>query len=409
MSEASARRAPHAAALYLAVVQFLFVTCWTVYVVYLPGLLESAGLPRRYAPWILVLDQLVFMAMDVLTGMAADRTARLVGRLGPLIVGITAASCVAFLLIPHAARWEGAASIALLTLVLVWTATSSALRAPPWVLLPRYAAAPAVPWMNALSLTGLGIGAAVAPYLGIVLKDFDPRLPFALSSLTLLATTAGLVWAERSLSAQAPAAPAPAAKPGKLGGAGWLFMAGCVLLALGMQVHVSLNSAGHYLGFARPEQLQYLFPLFWAGFSVAMFPGAALANRYGTLPVIAGASLLGAAAALAAKYAPGLEVLVAAQLVAGGAWGCVLMASFTAAIEIGRTGREGLALGTFFAILAAATLARIAVVATELNKQAEVGPALAWAPLVLWVAAGVLFAALAAGQGESRKAKGERL
>lgn len=395
MSHTPARSAHRGAALYLAVVQFLFVTCWTVYVIYLPGLLESAGLPRRYAPWILVLDQLVFMAMDVMTGMAADRTARLVGRLGPLIVGITCASCVAFLLIPHAARWEGWAAIALLTLVLIWTATSSALRAPPWVLLSRYAAAPALPWLNALSLTGLGIGAAAAPYLGIVLKDADPRLPFAVSSLALLATTVGLVWAERAISAQAPATPPPAAKPAALGATAWLFMAGCVLLAAGFQVHFSLNSAGQYLRFAPAGQLQYLMPVFWAGFSVAMFPGAALANRYGTLPVIAGAALLGAAGALAGVLAPGLEALVAAQLVAGGAWGCVLMASFTAAIEFGRSGREGLALGAFFAILAAATLARIAAVATELHKQPEIAPVLGWTPLVLWLAAGVLFAALA--------------
>jgi len=396
MSHTPARSAHHGAALYLAVVQFLFVTCWTVYVIYLPGMLESAGLPRRYAPWILVLDQLVFMAMDVMTGMAADRTARLVGRLGPLIVGITCASCVAFLLIPHAARWEGWAATALLTLVLIWTATSSALRAPPWVLLSRYAAAPALPWLNALSLTGLGIGAAAAPYLGIVLKDADPRLPFAVSSLALLATTVGLVWAERAISAQASTPPPPAAKPAALGATAWLFMAGCVLLAAGFQVHVSLNSAGQYLRFAPAGQLQYLMPVFWAGFSVAMFPGAALANRYGTLPVIAGAALLGAAGALAGALAPSLEALVAAQLVAGGAWGCVLMASFTAAIEFGRTGREGLALGTFFAILAAATLARIAAVATELHRQPEIAPVLGWTPLVLWLAAGLLFAALAA-------------
>jgi hypothetical protein len=387
----------HGAALYLAVVQFLFVTCWTVYVIYLPGLLESAGLPRRYAPWILILDQLVFMAMDVMTGMAADRTARLVGRLGPFIVGITVASCVAFLLIPHAARWGGWASIGLLTLVLIWTATSSALRAPPWVLLSRYAAAPALPWLNALSLTGLGIGAAAAPYLGIVLKDADPRLPFAVSSLALLATTAGLVWAERAISPQSSPAPALAAKPAALGTTAWMFMAGCVLLALGFQVHVSLNSAGQYLRFARAEQLPYLMPVFWAGFSVAMFPGAALANRYGTLPVIAGAALLGAAGTLATIFAPGLGALVAAQLLAGGAWGCVLMASFTAAIELGRTGREGLALGALFAILAAATLGRIAVVATEMHKQPGIGPLLSWAPLALWLAAGVLFAVLAAG------------
>ena len=394
MNDASHRSA-HGAALYLAVVQFLFVTCWTIYVVYLPGLLESAGLSRRYAPWILVLDQLVFMAMDVMTGMAADRTARLVGRVGPLIAGITAASCLAFLLIPHAVRVEGWAAIALLTMVLVWTATSSALRAPPWVLLSRYAAAPTVPWLNALSLTGLGIGAAVAPYLGIVLKDMDPRLPFAVSSLALLATTAGLVWAERAIASRASSAPVPAATRNPLGAAAWLLMAGCVLLALGFQVHVSLNSAAQYLRFARPDQLQYLMPLFWAGFSVAMFPGAALANRYGTLPVIAGAALLGAAGTLCAMLAPGLEVLVAAQLLAGGAWGCVLVASFTGAVQIGRTGREGLALGTLFAILALATLARIAAVAVELNKDPAIAPVLSGSPLVLWLVAGVLFAVLA--------------
>ena len=71
------------------------------------------------------------------------------------------------------------------------------------------------------------------------------------------------------------------------------------------------------------------------------------------------------------------------------------MASFTAAIELGRTGREGLALGSFFAILAAATLARIAAVATELHKQPEIAPILNWTPLVLWLGAGLLFAWLA--------------
>jgi MFS family permease len=153
----------------LALVQFLFVTCWTVYVIYLPGLLESGGLPRRYAPWILVVDQLVFMAMDVATGTAADRTARMVGRLGPFIVGITAVSCVCFLLIPHAAG--AGAPVALLTMVLLWTASSSALRAPPWVLLSRHAAVPSVPWINALALTGVGLGAAAAPCLGARLQN----------------------------------------------------------------------------------------------------------------------------------------------------------------------------------------------------------------------------------------------
>lgn len=78
----------------------------------------------------------------------------------------------------------------MLALILIWTATSSALRAPPWALLGKYASAPSVPWMNALMLSGIAIGSALAPYLGVTLKNLDPRLPFAVSSLALFAVAA---------------------------------------------------------------------------------------------------------------------------------------------------------------------------------------------------------------------------
>lgn len=394
MADSSPSRIPHAAALYLAAVQFLFVTCWTIYVIFLPGLLEAAGLPKHYALWVLMADQLVFMVMDVVTGVAADRVGRMLGRIGPLIVGLTTVSCLAFLLIPHAAHWGELAPAASLVLVLIWTATSSALRAPPWVLLSKYAAVPSVPWINALMLTGLAVGGAVAPYLGIALKNVDPRLPFAVSSVTLLVTTAGLVWVERVLARQPVPAPRTAA-PARIEAGAVMFIAGCLLLAQGFQVHFSLNSAGQYLRFADPGQLQYLMPVFWVGANLAMFPGAALARRHGTLPVVAGAALIGAAATLASVYARDLDWLLAAQFTAGGAWGCILMATFSAALEFGRTGREGLALGLLFAALALATIARMAAVAAELNKMPGLAPSLEWAPFVLWFAGGLLFVALA--------------
>lgn len=90
-----------------------------------------------------------------------------------------------------------------------------------------------------------------------------------------------------------------------------------------------------------------------------------------------------------------LDGLLVAQAIAGGAWGCILMASFSAAVEVGRTGREGLALGLLFAALAAATLARILAVATGINKTPGLAPYLEWAPVVLWFAGGLLFIALA--------------
>lgn len=398
MTESASPRVPHAVALYLAVVQFLFVTTWTVYVIFLPALLESAGISARYTLWVLMFDQLVFMVMDVVMGVAADRAGRMLGRIGPLIIGATIVSCIAFLLIPHAALVGGAGATALFALVLIWTASSSALRAPPWVLLSKYAAAPSLPWMNALMLSGLAIGGALAPYLGVALKNLDPRLPFALSSLTLLAVTTGLIRVERYLALRPRVPEQPVAPASALVAGAGVFLVGCLLLAQGFQIHVSLNSAGQYLRYARPEQLEYLMPVFWIGANVAMFPGAALAKRYGTLPVMAVAAVIGAGGTLLAARAPSLDLLIAGQLMAGGAWGCVMMASFSAAIEFGRIGREGLALGLLFAMLAAATLTRMAMMVSQLHKLPDLAPLLSWAPIVLWFAGGALFIALAAAR-----------
>jgi hypothetical protein len=74
MNDAAFSRVPHSAALYVGLVQFLFVTCWTVYVIFLPGLLETSGISRRYTIWILMQDQLIFML--VVRGMRPPGLAR---------------------------------------------------------------------------------------------------------------------------------------------------------------------------------------------------------------------------------------------------------------------------------------------------------------------------------------------
>src|SRR5687768_6439003 len=81
--EPASRAVPHGAALYLGLVQFLFATTWTIYVIFLPQLLESVGIPRQYAAWILVLDQLIFSITDFLMGVLADRVRRMVAVIGP--------------------------------------------------------------------------------------------------------------------------------------------------------------------------------------------------------------------------------------------------------------------------------------------------------------------------------------
>lgn len=395
---------PYGAAVYLAVVQFFFGCTWTVYVIFLPAMAEAAGVGRGVVIWILMIDQAVFAATDLAMGLWADRVAGALRRLGPAILAISTVSCIAFLLLPHAALLgkDGVFGAPVVggVLILLWSATSSALRAPPWVLLSKYAATPSMPFLSALSLAGMALGGAISPYLGVQLRGIDPRLPFAISALTLLATTAGLIWVERHLArpgTAAPIVPAPVARG--LDPAMSAFFIACALLAFGFQTHFFLNSAGQYLRFARPGDLDYLMPVFWVGFNVLMFPGAALAGRYGALPVMAGSALLGLTGMVVAGLAGGLEVLIAGHFLAGGAWGSAMMAAFSGSMAFGHKGREGFTIGLLSSLFAVATFARMALVAADVNKALAWREVLAWLPSALWLAGGLaLVAALLSWQ-----------
>jgi len=376
-----------ALAAWIGLTQLLFVTTWTLYVVYLPQLAAQAGIPKHWVPWILVADQLVFALTDVLTGFWLDRVRAGLARVGPWMLCVTAVSCIAFIALPFA----GASEAVLLAAIGIWAVTSAALRSPPWVLLSRHAATPSIPWLSTLVLTGTALGSALAPYLGIALRGVDPRMPFVLSSVTLVATVAGLVVAERRRSGDPRSEPPPAPTLPPAG----LFLA-LVFLALGIQVHYSLNSASRYLKFASPAELVYLMPVFWVGFNLLMFAAARLVKRIGPGDAMALAAACGAIATLAAAVAPTLPLLLAAQFLAGGCWGAALVAAYTAAVALGRTGREGRFLGTLFAVLAAAVALRIAAVATGAEREPAFSALLPWLPEAAWLAAALLL--LAAGR-----------
>ena len=387
--------APRAAALYLGVVQFFFATTWIIYVIYLPQLAAKAGIAKEWVPWILVADQVAFAIMDVVTGFWVDRVRRGLARFGGWILGITTVSCVAFLLLPFA----GASPVLLFALIAVWAVSSSALRSPPWALLGRYAAAPSVPWLSTLVLSGTAIAGAIGPYLGVALRNIDPRIPFAVSSLTLLATVAGLVWVERRLAGAAPQPAGEAEPPFDMDSAEgrrlvYAFFCALALMAIGFQVHFSLNSAGQYLRYAKPADLQYLMPVFWIGFNVMMFPTAGLVVRHGPFAVMAVAAAVGALATLATGLALGLNALIAAQFVAGGAWGVMSMATFSAAIAFGRSRREGALLGSMFAVLALAAFLRIGAFASGLSADPVIKALLPWVPHMGWLVAALMLAAL---------------
>src|ERR1044071_9024322 len=167
-----------ALAVYVGIVQFFFAVTWTVYVVYLPQLVEQAGIARSWVPWILVADQLVFAVVDVATGFWVDRVRHSIARLGPAILAVSVLSGVAFIALP----FMHASPALLLAAIFVWAVTSSALRSPPWALLSRHAATPRIPWVSTVALTGTAVATALSPYLGAALRGIDPRVPFLVST-----------------------------------------------------------------------------------------------------------------------------------------------------------------------------------------------------------------------------------
>jgi hypothetical protein len=383
---------PRAAGLYLAVLELVFALGWTVYAIYLPRLAASVGIAASAVILILMLDQAIFTVTDFAMGVAADKVSRLVGRLGHWVAAITLLSCAAFVALPFVAGAKVSAGT-FLALTVTWAITSSALRAPPLMLLGKYAARPAIPRLASLAMAGLGIAGAVSPYLATSLAEEDPRLPFVIASGALVLVSFALAKVERTLAKQAPASNAPPKSVDNTVPAPIvIFALAMVIFALGFQLHFFFNSAPLFKRFT--GDIGSLMPVFWVGFSVGMFPASPITKRLGGLLVMGIAGIVGAVAIASMQFATTLEVAVAAQLIAGAAWGCILMSAFAAAATLGYTGAEGKTTGVLFSMLALATFARMAATATGALNDPSLAPLLHWLPVACWTVGGVVLIAL---------------
>jgi len=391
------RPIPHAAGLYLAILQFVFTLGWTAYAIYLPRLAASAGISGGAVIVILMLDQAIFTVTDFAMGVAADKVSRLLGRLGHWVAAITIVSCAAFVGLPFVAGAHLGATL-FLALTVTWAVTSSALRAPPLMLLGKYAARPAIPYLASLAMLGLGIAGAVSPYLTMALTKQDPRLPFVIASVTLVLVSFALAKVERTLAKQAPTKNEPPKTVDRAVPAPILvFGAAIAIFALGFQLHFFFNSAPLFKKFT--SDIAAFMPVFWVGFSVGMFPASLITKRWGGLPVMGAAGLLGAIGIVAMESSTALGLTVAAQLMVGAAWGCILMSAFAAAAALGATGAEGKTTGLLFSALALATFARMAASAGGALADPALAPLLHWAPIVCWAVAGALLVWLSASCG----------
>jgi MFS family permease len=387
--------------LYLAFLQLVFTLLWTTYVIYLPKLAAQVGIAPGAVILLLMLDQGIFTVTDTAMGMVADRIASVVGRLGVVVGILTALSCAAFVALPFVASAGAGAKPVFIALIVIWAVTSSALRAPPLVLLGKYSAQPKIPYLAALAMLGYGVAGAVAPYLGTMLRNVDARLPFIISSIVLLLTAVGLSRVEYE-AAQHASRKTPPHRARPLSRLSVIFIVAMVILSLGYQLHFSINSPPFYLRFARPDDLQWLLPVFWIGFNIAMFPASRVVKHHGGLIVMGAAGLLGALAVIVAEIAGTLNILIAAQFIAGAAWGCMLMSAVSAALAIGSNGAEGKVTGLVFSALALGTFARMAAVAGGMQKLPDYAPLLHWAPVACWSVAGAGLLVIAAARVQQR-------
>ena len=377
----------------LAFVQLFFTLGWTVYVIFLPGLLKQAGVDASWLPWILIADQLLFAAADVATGIWLDRSEQWLLRAGNWLTVLVLAACAVFVLLPFTAQSMPAL---LVPALFVWVICSSVLRVPPLVLLAKFAVPKQPASLNspiAAYLFGLGVAGALAPYLTVVLKNRDPVLPFLLASLALAIATFALRSQLMKTNPSADRQIEPTAPGGFV--AALPLLVAVALFAFGIQIHAAVNSAKLFSRVAAGVPLEWLMPLFWGGFSIAMFPVSAWLSR-SSAPGVAGttlriAGLTGGIALITCATAPPLALMIALQIIAGAAWGAVFVSAIAFAAQIGRSGREGGWIGATLALMAIAAVGRIVLVVTVLPSNAAIAGQLPWLTGVVWlIGAGVL-------------------
>jgi hypothetical protein len=376
------------AGIVLAVLQFAFALSWVVYAALLPALAAQAGVDASVVPWVLLADQAIFLVCDWLAGVFADRIGDAVVRLGRVIAVVALVSCAAFVALPLVA--PRGSTPALAGLMLVWSASSSMLRAPPLALAGRFASRPSRATLAGLYALGLGAAGAAAPYVGRMVLVVDPRIAFGVSS-AVVAAIAIVVAALPHVNAGVRSSREPG-QPRSLAA----FGAAVAALAIGLQVNGSIASGALYARFAAADQLADLAPVFWIGAAAAALPAAALIRRVGGLVVMAGAAVVGAAALGIAVLGESLAVVVAGQAVGGLGWGVAASGAFAAATSLDR--RPGAATGLVFSVLAAATLARMAFAASGAAAVPGVAAVMPLVPPVAWAIGAMIAGVLAVGR-----------
>ena len=362
---------------WIVVVQSLLALNWTMYVLFLPQFLEQTGIGRRWVLPILILDQAIFTVMDWFAGSYSDRLARMYGTIGRPLAAVAVASALLLLTLP----WAAATGSALLVLAVVvaWSLTSSALRAPVFSMVGKVAGPSGRSGVVGLGLISVSLAGAFGPLLTEHLRGLDPRLPMTVGGLALALAA---LFATRVESARPAEAPAPSvAAPAHA-----LVLAAAVLLAaVGLQFHSTLALRPLFEGFG-VEHLSAWASTLWFGFAAGLLLAKRVSQRARPLQQAAVALTLGAVLTSAAGLAPTPEVLAILEVLIGAVWAVTMVVALTVALSIGGGRGAGTPLGMIFSALALAIVMRLAVVWLEIPVREQVSAVVA----ACWLASAAL-------------------
>jgi hypothetical protein len=184
----------------LASVQGAMSLTWIAYAIYLPQLIEQVfGYPnsqaKEFTALILVIESAIAVVIEPLFGGMSDRWQRWYSTRMPFIIAAAIASTALFIGLPCVAIFGGANEITrilLLSLAILWSIVMATFRSPVMCLLGIFAGATKLPQAGSvLTLVG-GFVASIRPLATKFILGLGAPATFAIASIVLLASVAGL-------------------------------------------------------------------------------------------------------------------------------------------------------------------------------------------------------------------------
>jgi hypothetical protein len=184
----------------LASVQGAMTLTWIAYAIYLPQLIEQVfGYPnsqaKEFTALILVIESAIAVVVEPLFGGMSDRWQRWYSTRMPFIIATAIASTALFIGLPCVAIFGGANEITrilLLSLAILWAIVMATFRSPVMCLLGIFAGATKLPQAGSiLTLVG-GFVASIRPLATKFILSLGAPATFAIASIVLLASVAGL-------------------------------------------------------------------------------------------------------------------------------------------------------------------------------------------------------------------------